>query len=82
MRVMRVWYPGPFDLNQSTTSQSIRNVSRCFRGRFQRDPAGGSGSASPKSSSSTEAKMRPTLFPRGRAFFRRVFFALDVTPLL
>jgi len=79
---MRVWYPGPFDLNQSTTSQSIRNVSRCFRGRFQRDSAAGSCSASPNRSSSTEAKMRPTRPPCRRTFFRRVFSNLDVTPLL
>jgi hypothetical protein len=71
MRLIRVWYPGPFDLNQSTTSRSTRSEIRCFRGRFQRDSGLASSSASENKSSSTAAN---SSMVAGRALDFRLFF--------
>jgi hypothetical protein len=76
MRLIRVWYPGPFDLNQSTTSRSTRSEIRCFRGRFQRDSGLASSSASENKSSSTAAN---SSMVAGRALsFRLSFLDLRV----
>jgi hypothetical protein len=71
MRLIRVWYPGPFDLNQSTTSRSTRSEIRCFRGRFQRDSGLASSSDSENKSSSTAAN---SSMVAGRALDFRLFF--------
>src|ERR1700733_2425159 len=89
-RLIRVWYPGPFDLNQSTTSVSMRNEILSLRGRFQRGSAPVFSSASDNSSSSTDACRSPILPGRsrgddcrddGRAFRRFVFLVLGVITL-
>ena len=78
--MIRVWYPGPLDLNQSTTSQSTRNEILCFRGRFQRASAPVSALASQMRSSSTDPCSRAIL--RDRGILRFVFLALTVMTLL
>ncbi len=77
IRLIRVWYPGPFDLNQSTTSRSTRSDIRCFRGRFHRDSGFASSSASENKSSSTEANKRSIVRGCTLAFFL-LFFDLRV----
>jgi hypothetical protein len=78
IRLIRVWYPGPLDLNQSTTSISTRNEILRLRGRFQRASASPSSSASNNRSSSTDARSSRTFPGRARAFRRFVFLVLAV----
>ena len=80
IRLIRVWYPGPLDLNQSTTSRSTRNEILCFRGRFQRASASVSPLASQMRSSSTDPCSRATL--RDCGILRFVFLAFTVMTLL
>ncbi len=80
IRLIRVWYPGPLDLNQSTTSQSTRNEILCFRGRFQRGSASVSPPASPKRSSSIDACSRA--IRRDCGILRFVFLVFTVMTLL
>jgi hypothetical protein len=69
---------GPLDLNQSTTSVSTRNQILRLRGRFQRDSALPSFSASNNRSSSTDACSSISFPGRDRAFRRFAFLLLAV----
>jgi hypothetical protein len=80
IRLIRVWYPGPLDLNQSTTSQSTRNEILCFRGRFQRGSASVSPPASHKRSSSIDPCSRA--IRRDCGIRRFVFLGFTVITLL
>jgi hypothetical protein len=82
IRLIRVWYPGPLDLNQSTTSQSTRNEILCFRGRFQRGSACVSPPASQKRSSSIDPCSRAIFSRRDCGIRRFVFLTLAVMTLL
>src|ERR1700685_2083254 len=59
IRLIRVWYPGPLDRNQSTTSVSMRNEILSLRGRFQRGSASFASSASTNRSFSPDARKAP-----------------------